>query len=217
VHLFVAGGWSLVFGLIVILGPPSPAWDIRLPGEATWSVWQWTEYVYIAGYLTPLVIAWIPRTRKSLLRLAWTLALLTAVSTALFLLVPIAVPPRAFVPSSLAGQLLAWETNRPDFAAASFPSFHALWAILFAQACSDRGRMSVALGWIWAGLMSIACVANGAHAVADVVASWLLNIVIASQPLPRWLRASAVVGSDWDFPATSTQSTQKKARHDANY
>ena len=210
VHLFVSGGWSLSFGLVVMHGPPLEAWDVRLPGEATWPVWPWTEYVYLFGYLTPLVIAWIPRTRERLLRVAWTLVLLTAASTALFLLLPIAAPPRPFVASSLAGRLLTLETSRPDFAAASFPSFHALWAILLAQACSDRGGNFSRLAWAWAGLMSMACVANGAHALLDVVASWLLYGAIAFRSLPSWLRVSVPLESSRDFAATSGHSTDQK-------
>lgn len=176
VHLAVSGGWSFVFGLVVAHGPPArlTAWDVRLPGEATWPVWQSAEFVYVLGYLTPLVVAWIPTSRAGLRTLAWSIIALTTGSAILFLSLPIATPPRPFVASSAVGRLLAWETSRADFAAASLPSFHAIWAMLLAQACATRSPRWAKAGWTWAAFMSVACIANGAHAVADVVASWIL-------------------------------------------
>lgn len=178
-----------MFGLVVFWGPHADTWDVRLPGEANWVVYPPAEYIYLAGYLTPLLVAWIPKNRQDLQGLAWDLIALTLLSTVCFVVLPIGSPARSFTPNTFSGRLLAWEISRPDFAAASFPSFHALWGILLAQACATRTRTVKVLGWTWALVMSVACVANGAHAIADVAASWVLYSVVTAERFKYFVRS----------------------------
>ncbi len=181
VHLLVIGAWSTGFGLIVWRGPAQPGWDVRLPGEAGWPVWPAAEWVYVTGYLTPLVISWLAPTRRALMRCAWELSALSLVSAVCFLALPICSPPRVSPGgASLSNWLLTFETGRADFAAASLPSFHVFWAMMLASVLSARGRWSAVAGWSWAVAMSMACVVNGAHAVADVAASWVIYPLVVS-------------------------------------
>ena len=180
VHLVAVGAWSLFFGLFVWRGPASAAWDVRLPGEATWPVWPAAEWIYVLGYLTPLTVAWVAPTRGALRRFCVRLGVLSLVSGLCFWLLPIVSPPRAFdaAASGVTARLLAWEVGRADFGAVSFPSFHVFWAMLIASVAAERGRTWRLAGCAWVVSMSAACVLNGAHAVVDVAASWVIWPVV---------------------------------------
>lgn len=183
VHLVVMGAWSLWFGAFVWRGPAVAGWDVRLPGEAAWPVWAPAEWVYLLGYATPLVLAWIAPTRAVLRRVSVRLAWVAGVSGLCFWFLPVVSPPRAWESEGggLTERLLAWELGRADFAAASLPSFHVLWALLLASVVAGRGGSWALAARVWPVVMSAACVLNGAHALADVAASWVVWAVVG-----RW-------------------------------
>ena len=78
----------------------------------------------------------------------------------------------------------------------SFPSGHAARAFLLAVLASGLGSGSLALVlWIWAPLVSLARVAMGVHYISDVVAGFLVGILMGTiflgfyQPFLFWLAA----------------------------
>ena len=176
VHLIAVGAWSLFFGLFVWRGPAVEAWDVRLPGEANWPMWAWAEWIYVMGYLTPLVVAWVAPTRGALRRFCVRLCALSVVSGLCFWLLPVVSPPRVWdaAEGGITARLLAWELGRADFGAVSLPSFHVFWAMLLASVVAERGQAWRLAGYMWMLAMSVACVLNGAHAVVDVAASWMI-------------------------------------------
>jgi hypothetical protein len=176
VHLIVVGVWALFFGIFVWRGPAIEAWDVRLPGEARWPIWSMAEWIYVCGYVTPLVVAWVAPTRGGLRLFCVRLAGVSAVSGLCFWLLPIVSLPRAWTDGAggVTARLLALDLGRADFGAVSFPSFHVFWAMLIAGAVAERGRGWRRAGYIWVIAMSIACVLNGAHAVVDVAAAWMM-------------------------------------------
>jgi hypothetical protein len=191
VHLVVIGVWAVGFGLFVWRGPAIPGWDVRLPGEAQWPVWAGAEWVYASCYLIPLFLPWLAPTRAALRRLCFRLGAISLVSALCFWLLPIASVPRVMAAGGggLADRLLAWELGRADFAAVSWPSFHAFWGLLLASVLGERGRNWRWVGWCGALAMSAACVLNGAHAVADVAGSWLIWALVVAVPW-RFARTS---------------------------
>jgi hypothetical protein len=66
------------------------------------------------------------------------------------------------------------------------------WGLLLAQLLPDRGRGWGWAGRVWAIAVSVACLANGAHAIVDVAASWLLFPVLTGvrSPVARALQAA---------------------------
>jgi len=63
----------------------------------------------------------------------------------------------------------------------SFPSGHAARAFLIAVLASGLGPGSLALIlWIWAPLVSLARVAMGVHYISDIVAGFLVGIVMGA-------------------------------------
>jgi undecaprenyl-diphosphatase len=78
----------------------------------------------------------------------------------------------------------------------SFPSGHAARAFLIALMAAGLGPAWVALAlWIWSPLVSLARVAMGVHYISDVVAGFLVGIVMGAiflqfhQPFLLWLSA----------------------------
>lgn len=193
VHFVIYPVWSLVFGAVIWRGVPAGAVDVRFAFEKSWPVIEAAEWVYVSVYLVPLALPWLARRRGALRDFAINLWLLLGVSTVVFLALPLVAWPRAFEPTTLAGRLLAWETGRPDFAAASLPSFHVLWGLLGAQLLASRGRAWAIAGWAWAIAVAFACVATGAHAIADVAAAAGLFAIVASRraSVRCWIQTAA--------------------------
>ena len=78
----------------------------------------------------------------------------------------------------------------------SFPSGHAARAFLIAVLASGLGLgWSVLILWIWAPIVSLARVAMGVHYFSDIVAGFLIGIVLGAvfvqlhQPFLIWLAA----------------------------
>ena len=83
------------------------------------------------------------------------------------------------------------DVGRAGFAAAALPSFHVFWALLLASVLAERGGRCRWLGRWWPAVMSAACILNGAHAVADVAAAWLIWPVVSRLVVRRGSGASA--------------------------
>lgn len=179
VHLLGYGVWAVGFGAVVWRGVPAGMIDVRLPFERRWPVIEEAEWVYLSVYLIPLAMPWLAPTRGVLRRYVRELGWLLLISVACFVVLPLGSPPRGFEPGTLAGRILAWETGRADFASASFPSFHVFWGLLCARVLASRGRVIGAIGRTWAGAVAVSCLANGAHAIADVIASFAIYAAVA--------------------------------------
>jgi hypothetical protein len=187
-HCIIYPVWGVCFGLVFLRGIPVGAWDAHFPFEKNWPVVEPAEWFYSSVYWVPLIVPWLATNRGALRRYALGLWFLLAVSLAAFLLLPIISPPRSFVPTSLAGRLLAFDTSRGDFAAAACPSFHALWAMLCADFFASLGRGWAWAGWLWALAVIASCVATGAHALLDVVVSLALYPLLIWRHSPIWRR-----------------------------
>lgn len=184
IHLVVYPVWAIGFGGVVWRGVPSGMIDVRFDAEKSWLVVQGAEWIYLSSYAVPLVLPWVVENREALRRYALDLWWTLLVCLGVFLLAPVGAPPRRFSPDSLAGNILAWETTRSDFAAASLPSFHVCWAMLGARLLASRGGGWTWAGWSWAAAVAFSCVANGAHAVADVVAAIAVFVLVTGSRSP---------------------------------
>lgn len=181
VHLVFYAVWGIGFGAVLWRGVPKNMIDVRFAFERQWPVIQSTEWIYLSVYFVPLVIPWLETTRSHLRTYAFNLWWLLLISVVLFLAFPFGSPPREFQADSLAGVILHWETIRPDFAAASLPSFHVFWACLCADFVAQRGLVWRFLCWGWAVAVAVACVANGAHALVDIAVSGALYPLVTHQ------------------------------------
>lgn len=165
--------WLVAYEAVVTLGIPSDARIAYLPFEHYWPVWQWSELFYFSVYPAVIVAAFLVPTRAALRRL-WIQALASmALVFPIFLAIPLISPPRPFVATSGLGNLLNFDRAH-DSAAAAFPSYHVIWALMVAQAMAGGVRRKQIVWWAWAVLVSISCVTTGMHALVDVIAGFLV-------------------------------------------
>lgn len=194
VHLISYDAWALAFGAVIWLGPVENYMDTHLRWERNLPVYPAGEWIYLSVYFVPLFMPWIAPDRATLLRYAQHFGWISAISVAFYLTLPFGCPPRPFTSDSLSGRLLAWETQRGDFAAAALPSFHVIWALLCAELLAAKGRIWATAASAWAAAVMISCIATGAHALLDVLASVAIFIGVArGLPVsPRATRAESI-------------------------
>lgn len=167
VLVLVLGPWLVSYEALCRLGLGAGSWSSFLPFERAWPVLEWAEVPYASAYLlAPLAVLVAPR-RAALRRFAVAGLVGTGLILFLFVVLPLAAPPRPFKPSTAPGRLLAWE-RAWDSPAAAFPSFHVFWAWLAAELLAARSRGWRLAAWSWAGAISLACLATGMHSLADV-------------------------------------------------
>lgn len=174
VWLLVLAPWLLVYTAIIAGGPVPGSWNAYFPFERSWPVIEWTEALYASAYPVVLLMTFLLPTRRAIRRFAVAGIVLTIVLGGMQLVVPLSAPPRAFEPTTALGRLLAMdraydELGRPG--GATFPAFHAGWALLCGLACFTRGRIIGAVGAAWAALNGASCITTGMHALIDVLAA----------------------------------------------
>jgi prolipoprotein diacylglyceryltransferase/protein-S-isoprenylcysteine O-methyltransferase Ste14 len=197
--------WLVLYEAVQTLGIAPDAVALLLPGEARWQVWESTELVYASTYffvaLAPLAAVSRADLRRFMVR-GWAA---TALVVLLWLVLPVAAPPRPFTPHGSLGALLDFERGL-DSPACAFPSFHVAWAFLAAPIWASRFGHARALAWGWAWAIGASCVTTGMHTVADVAAGLAAALLILRLP-QAWeaLRAAAerLANSwhEWDFGA----------------
>ena len=197
--------WVVLYEAVQALGVAPDAVALMLPGEAGWPVWEGTELVYASTYLFVALAPLAAATRGDLHRFMLRGWAATALVVFLWLVLPVAAPPRPFHPQGPFGALLALE-RRFDSPACAFPSFHVVWAFLAAPVWAGRLRRAPALAWAWATSIALSCVTTGMHTAADVAGGLVAALLVLRLPAV-WeaLRAGAerLANSwrEWDFGA----------------
>ena len=197
--------WLVLYEAVQALGVAPDAVTFLLPGESAWPVWEKTELVYASTYLfvtlAPLAAASRTDLRRFMLR-GWAA---TALIVFLWIVLPVAAPPRPFEPQGPLGALLALE-RRLDSPACAFPSFHVAWALLAAPVWARRFGRAGALAWGWAAAITLSCVTTGMHTVADVAGGIAAAILVLRLPsvweaLRNGAERLANSWREWDFGA----------------
>ena len=197
--------WLVLYEAVQALGVAPDALALLLPGEAGWPVWENTELVYASTYLFVALAPLAAVSRSDLRRFMVRGGAATVLIVVLWLVLPVAAPPRAFTPAGPLGSLLALERSL-DSPACAFPSFHVVWAFLAAPVWAARLGRAGGLAWGWAWAISASCATTGMHTVADVAAGLAVSLLVFRLPA-AWevLRATAerLANSwrEWDFGA----------------
>ena len=167
--LLVAVPWLALYGAAMLIGPAKDALSTFLPFEARIPVIEQAELVYASTYPLAFLALLAPRTRAHARKLVVRGALANALVFPLYFALPFVAPPKPLVPHGPLGWLLlqerAWDTP-----AGAFPSFHVLWALLAAEAWSDRWPLLRAPLRVWAWLIAASCILTGMHSLLDVIA-----------------------------------------------
>jgi prolipoprotein diacylglyceryltransferase/protein-S-isoprenylcysteine O-methyltransferase Ste14 len=196
-YLLVLVPWLVVYEIVVALGTPVDAISTYLPFEHHIPVWQWTEIIYFSTYivvvLTPLSLRSTSTLRSFMLR-GWIAILLVF---PIYWVLPFVALPRTYVATSLLGKLLHLE-RLADSPAASFPSFHVIWACISA-ATLGATRLRRIIWYIWAFLVALSCITTGSHSCLDIIFGFVTAFVIfrAKQIWNELLRLTEVVGNSW--------------------
>lgn len=189
VLVLVLAPWWLAYEACLAIGPPADAVSGWWSFEADWPVWPATYPVYASAYAIVASAPFWARHAHALRDFAEAGRCAIVLHTLAYLLLPVQVPPRAFVATDLLGNLLAFEAHREANGAAAFPSFHATWALLTAVLAArswPRWRL-LAIGWALAVIAS--CATTGMHALLDLVAAGgVFLLVHGRRRVWSWLR-----------------------------
>ena len=165
--------WVALYEIGASLGVPARSWDTSLPLDAQLPLWPWTEAVYAsiypAGLLAPLVA------RRGLRTLTARAAVAMALVFPIYFFWPTLAPRHMLAGDGVWAGLIQLE-RAMDPPSQALPSFHVIWAFLIAAAIG---------GWparVWALLVSLSCLTNGMHTVADVAAGAAAALFVMRAP-----------------------------------
>ncbi len=169
--------WLIVYETFIFIGAPGDGIRTNLPFEEHMPVWEISVVFYIFTYLFALSVPSLLKTGKQLRSFISDLWFAIIVAGIIYLLFPVVVRQKDFIPHSFFGQLILFERSI-DGEAAALPSFHVVWAFISATYLS---RSFVHFRWIWyslAGLISVSCIMTGNHSIPDVIAGICMFIII---------------------------------------
>ena len=169
--------WLLSYEAFIYSGVPNDAINTTLPFEEHWPVWEFTEIFYAFTYLFVLSVPLVIKTRDQLRGFIIDAWLATIIVSIIYLVLPFVVNQRVFVPQTFFGHLILFERS-VDGVNGALPSFHCIWAFLSARYFSSS---LLRTKWIWyflAVLISVSCVTTGSHSLLDVIAGFVMFIII---------------------------------------
>jgi protein-S-isoprenylcysteine O-methyltransferase Ste14 len=182
VYVLVLLPWLLTWSIVQLLGVPPDAFSSELALDRRIPVLESTWLVYATAYLLVPLVPLLLGSRYELRRFATTGLWATFIVLLLWLTLPLAYTPRPFEPAGFVGRLLELD-RRWCTGMAAFPSFHALWALIAADALTRRWARARWWLWGWAGAVTLSCLTTGMHGVLDLIAA------LALFPLVRDCRA----------------------------
>jgi len=202
-YLFVLFPWLALYEAVTLLGPPPDAVSAYLPFEASWPVWPASELPYASTYAVVAVAPLLAPTRTALRRFMLHGLYAMALAFPLYLVLPLVAAPRAFDGSGVLAELLTLERSL-DGPAASFPSFHVIWAWLAASVLAARYPRAALVFRAWALVVGASCLTTGMHALIDVLAGLATAIAVARassvwSALRAWAERVAGSWREWDF------------------
>ena len=176
-YLVVLLPWLVLYEAVVAIGPAPDAFAGHFAFERHLPVWGWTQLVYSSAYVVTAAVPLLARSRRRLRRFAIQGWLSMGLVIPAYLLLPLVSPPRPLAPEDPFARWLAWERSL-DSAAASFPSYHVIWALLVAGALAEGSRLRRAAWWAWAVAAGASCVTTGMHAVVDVLGGVVVGVLV---------------------------------------
>jgi membrane-associated phospholipid phosphatase len=172
--------WLLVYEAFIYIGAPKDAVCTNLLFEEGWPVWEFSEVFYAFTCLFALSIPLVIKTRKQLRCFITDLWFATIIVGIIYLVFPLAVKQKDFIPHSFFGHLILFERSL-DGEAAALPSFHVIWAFISATYFS---RSITRFKWSWyvlAVLISVSCITTGSHSLLDVIAGFCMFLIIVNK------------------------------------
>lgn len=190
--------WLAGYEFLVWLGYDSRFIDTVLPFERSWPVVEWMEIPYFLTYPLVILTPFSIRDREALRLYKSTAWFLVTATLLLMFVLPLYASPRPVEPVSWLGRLMVWERDM-DSPAAAFPSFHVVWTLLSAYTVSRQFPAVRTAAWITAALIAVSCILTGAHSVIDVVAAFVVFLLVVNRSSVRdaWNRWSERLANSW--------------------
>jgi protein-S-isoprenylcysteine O-methyltransferase Ste14 len=189
--------WVVSYMGIKAMGFPHDAIETRMIWEQSIPVIPWAMPVYESLYLLVPMSFLLPASSRFLRKLFIQSIVLTVVASLIYLCLPLSA---GFRWASGDGFFSAWlraEQILSYPAVASLPSFHVIWALIWAGTMYARRKSS--LWWIWAVLVCVSCLVTGMHSLADIVAGVIVWYIFRD-PLRVWawmLRYAETLANSW--------------------
>ena len=176
-YILVFIPWIIVYETFIFAGIPLDAIATNLPFEEKLPVWEFSEIFYLFTYLFALMIPLIIKSREQLRRFISDLWFAIIITGILYFAFPFIVQQRDFIPHSIPGRLIIFERSI-DGETCALPSFHVIWAFIWARYLTGRWQR---YGWLWYSIavsIAISCVMTGNHSVPDVIAGFTVYLVV---------------------------------------
>jgi protein-S-isoprenylcysteine O-methyltransferase Ste14/membrane-associated phospholipid phosphatase len=176
-YLLVFIPWIIIYETFILAGIPSDAIATNMPFEKNLPVWEFSEILYLLTYLFALMVPLVISTRERLRRFITDLWFAIIITGLFYFAFPFIVHQRDFLPHSVAGKIILFERSM-DGETCALPSFHVIWAFIWARYLTERRKR---FGWLWyivAISIAISCVMTGNHSVPDVIAGFLFYLIV---------------------------------------
>ena len=190
--------WLLVYEAIFRLGIPHDARSTYLPFELGGPVWPMAEALYASVYIVVCLTPVLLRSRADLRWFSVHAFVAMVIVFPLYLVLPLVGEPRPFVASGFWGHILQYERTVQS-GAASFPSFHVVWALIAAEALGHRNKVHSTFAHTWAVLALLSCWLTGMHSLADIAAGIAVFVaVLRSESLwHKVLQYTESIANSW--------------------
>jgi protein-S-isoprenylcysteine O-methyltransferase Ste14 len=169
--------WLLVYEVFIYAGKPADAIITNLSFEQKLPVWEFPEIFYSFTYLFALLVPFVISSKKELRNFIADLWFATVLSGMIYFLFPFIADQKEFIPRTFFGRMIIFERSM-DGITCALPSFHVIWAFVAARYFSKTYK---SINWLWyllAVIISVSCIATGVHSVPDVIAGFLIFLVI---------------------------------------
>jgi protein-S-isoprenylcysteine O-methyltransferase Ste14 len=169
--------WLIIYKAFVFFGAPGDAIATNLPFEQHLPVWEFSTIFYSFAFLFFLSVPLVIKTRKQLRCFITDIWFTIIIVGIFYLLFPMIVKQRDFIPHSFLGRLVLFERSI-DGKSCALPSCHVIWAFVVALYFS---RSFVRFKWIWYGLaifISVSCITTSTHSLLDVAAGFCTFLII---------------------------------------
>lgn len=177
--------WVISYMGIKALGSPPVMIETRMPWEWSLPVLSQTMPVYDSVYILVPLSFLLPAPSKLIRKLFIKLWIIIAVVTIIYLTLPFTAEFRSIDGRSFFDRWLLHEQALSSPAVASFPSFHVIWAFLWAEAMQERKKSFI--WWLWAILVSGTCLTTGMHSLMDVISGFTIWVLLRN-PSTIWKR-----------------------------
>ncbi|MBL7789074.1 MAG: prolipoprotein diacylglyceryl transferase [Chitinophagales bacterium] len=169
--------WLILYEAFVFIGNPMVAISTNTMLDEYIPLIDFTIIAYSSVYIFTLLVPFILKTNEQLRNFTIDAWLSMIIVFSIYFCLPFVVEQREFSFSSCWTELIKLERSM-DSAAAAFPSYHVMWALLSAKYYTQiLSTLKTAFFFI-ATLISMSCLTTGNHTILDVLAGLAVYFII---------------------------------------